>query len=94
MGCSQGFWREWHTSYYQWLVRYIYVPLGGSRRRLLAVPIVFGFVAFWHELDFRLISHLLVWAGIMALFILPEVFLQRSGFLSDPPGAMTYADMR
>jgi len=27
----QGFWRSWHASYNRWLVRYVYVPLGGNR---------------------------------------------------------------
>ena len=26
------FWRGWHSSYNKWLVRYIYIPLGGSLR--------------------------------------------------------------
>ena len=26
-----GFWRNWHCSFNRWLVRYVYVPLGGSR---------------------------------------------------------------
>lgn len=26
----KGFWRGWHCSFNRWLVRYIYVPLGGS----------------------------------------------------------------
>ena len=26
-----GFWRGWHVSFNRWLVRYVYVPLGGSR---------------------------------------------------------------
>ncbi|KAJ6028482.1 Glycerol uptake protein 1 [Penicillium herquei] len=25
-----GFWRGWHRSYNRWIVRYIYIPLGGS----------------------------------------------------------------
>jgi len=25
-----GFWRGWHTSFYKWLLRYIYLPLGGN----------------------------------------------------------------
>ncbi|KAF5825594.1 MBOAT, membrane-bound O-acyltransferase family-domain-containing protein [Dunaliella salina] len=27
----EGFWRSWHASYNRWLVRYVYVPLGGNR---------------------------------------------------------------
>lgn len=27
---AMSFWRSWHRSYNQWLVRYIYIPLGGG----------------------------------------------------------------
>lgn len=30
---AMSFWRSWHRSYNQWLVRYIYIPLGGSGAR-------------------------------------------------------------
>lgn len=50
---SQGFWRGWHTSFNQWLVRYMYVPLGGRQRRVLAIWPIFFFVALWHDLEVR-----------------------------------------
>ena len=43
----QGFWKGWHASFNQWLVRYIYVPLGGSSMRLLNIWLIFTFVALW-----------------------------------------------
>ena len=43
----QGFWKGWHASFNQWLVRYIYVPLGGSSMRLLSIWPIFTFVALW-----------------------------------------------
>lgn len=43
----QGFWKGWHVSFNQWLVRYIYVPLGGSSLRLLNIWLIFTFVALW-----------------------------------------------
>lgn len=49
----EGFWRNWHSSYNQWLVRYLYVPLGGNRRRGLVIWPVFMFVAVWHDLEAR-----------------------------------------
>lgn len=90
----QGFWREWHTSFYQWLVRYLYVPLGGNVRRALAVPVVFVFVAVWHEADWRIVTHLLVWAGIMAAAMLPEVALTHLGFLRDKWDKTGYPSLR
>jgi alginate O-acetyltransferase complex protein AlgI len=46
------FWRHWHISLYQWLVDYVFIPLGGSRgsrgalyRNILIVMLVSG---IWH----------------------------------------------
>ncbi len=64
-----GFWRSWHRSYNLWIVRYIYVPVGGTRRVVPATFLVFTFVAFWHDLSLRLLA----WGWLVALFILPEV---------------------
>ena len=64
-----GFWQGWHASFNRWLVRYMYVPLGGSARKLLNVWPVFAFVGVWHDLE----SKLMGWALLMALFMLPEL---------------------
>ncbi len=65
----QGFWRNWHASFNQWLVRYLYVPLGGACWRAANVWAVFTFVAAWHDLEWRLLG----WAWIMALVMAPEM---------------------
>ena len=75
-----AFWRGWHRSFNRWIIRYIYIPLGGSGvasgkghwgrvRAILNVLIVFSFVAMWHDIQLRL----LVWGWLITLFILPEV---------------------
>ncbi|BGP57550.1 glycerol transporter [Rhodotorula sphaerocarpa] len=64
-----GFWRAWHRSYNLWIVRYLYIPLGGSARPLLATLGVFTFVALWHDLRLRL----LVWGWGITLFVVPEM---------------------
>jgi len=64
-----GFWRSWHRSYNLWIIRYIYIPLGGTRRVVLNTILVFTFVALWHDLTF----HLLAWGWLVSLFILPEL---------------------
>lgn len=64
-----GFWRSWHRSYNLWIVRYIYIPVGGSKRIVLATLLVFTFVALWHDLSFRLLA----WGWLVSLFILPEL---------------------
>ncbi|WFD32548.1 glycerol transporter [Malassezia sp. CBS 17886] len=64
-----GFWRSWHRSFNLWVVRYIYVPIGGSRNLLPAVLLVFSFVAVWHDLSFTLLT----WAWLITLFVAPEL---------------------
>ncbi|GAA5946636.1 hypothetical protein JCM3765_000327 [Sporobolomyces pararoseus] len=68
-----GFWRSWHRSYNLWIIRYLYVPIGGSKRPLIATLIVFTFVALWHDLSFKL----LVWGWGISLFVLPEMVCTR-----------------
>jgi len=64
-----GFWRSWHRSYNLWIIRYIYIPLGGSRNVVLNTVLVFSFVALWHDLTFRLLA----WGWLVSLFVLPEL---------------------
>lgn len=66
-----GFWRSWHRSFNQWIIRYMYIPLGGRRRAVWNIWPIFTFVAIWH--DIRL--HLLVWSWLICLFIVPELVL-------------------
>jgi D-alanyl-lipoteichoic acid acyltransferase DltB (MBOAT superfamily) len=72
------FWRAWHRSYNKWLVRYIYIPLGGGgnfgtwragARSVLNYLLIFTFVALWHDIKLRL----LVWGWMVVFFMLPEV---------------------
>ena len=49
--------------------RYIYIPVGGSKRQIPAMVLVFTFIALWHDLKLRL----LVWGWLISLFIVPEV---------------------
>ncbi|PHH78813.1 hypothetical protein CDD83_3929 [Cordyceps sp. RAO-2017] len=73
---TQLFWRAWHRSYNRWLIRYLYVPLGGASlrswraaaRSVLTYLLVFTFVALWHDIQLRL----LVWGWLVVLFMLPE----------------------
>ncbi|TFK87175.1 MBOAT-domain-containing protein [Polyporus arcularius HHB13444] len=64
-----GFWRAWHRSYNLWIIRYIYVPLGGTRNRVVTSVLVFTFVALWHDLSFKLLA----WGWLVSLFIVPEI---------------------
>lgn len=67
---SLAFWRAWHRSYNKWVVRYIYIPLGGSKNRVLTSLAVFSFVAIWHDIELKL----LLWGWLIVLFLLPEIF--------------------
>lgn len=78
---TQHFWRAWHRSYNKWLIRYIYIPLGGARfegvagavRSLGTYVMVFTFVALWHDIKLRL----LIWGWLVVLFLLPEVVAKK-----------------
>lgn len=73
---TQLFWRAWHRSFNRWLIRYIYVPLGGSSftgwrstvRSIGTFLGVFTFVALWHDIQLRL----LIWGWLIVFFMLPE----------------------
>ena len=71
-----NFWRAWHRSYNRWLVRYMWIPLGGADFRSLRTAarsvagylLVFTFVALWHDIQLRL----LIWGWLVVFFMLPE----------------------
>jgi len=71
------FWRGWHKSFNRWIIRYLYVPLGGSHgtgwtskvRTTLNFGLVFTFVALWHDISLNL----LIWGWLIVLFMMPEV---------------------
>lgn len=69
LACQQGFWKNWHASYNQWLVRYMYIPMGGSNWKMLNVWPIFTFVALWHDLEWKLLG----WGWVMALLMAPEL---------------------
>lgn len=72
-----AFWRGWHRSYNRWIIRYIYVPIGGSNTKTLLSSlrsifnyiVVFTFVALWHDISLNL----LIWGWMIVFFMLPEV---------------------
>ncbi|KAF9071627.1 MBOAT, membrane-bound O-acyltransferase family-domain-containing protein [Rhodocollybia butyracea] len=79
-----GFWRSWHRSYNLWLIRYIYVPLGGMKNVFVNSVLVYTFVALWHDLTFKLLA----WGWLVSIFIVPEMlaryFLPVSRYSSVP----------
>ncbi|CAI4052933.1 putative O-acyltransferase SKDI_16G0890 [Saccharomyces kudriavzevii IFO 1802] len=68
-----GFWRAWHTSFNKWVIRYIYIPFGGSNNKILTSFVVFSFVAMWHDIELRL----LFWGWLTVLLLLGETFITK-----------------
>lgn len=66
---AQRFWKSWHRSFNRWTVRYIYVPLGGSKYMAFSMWVVFTFVAVWHDIELNLLA----WGWLICLFLLPEI---------------------
>lgn len=66
-----GFWRAWHTSFNKWVIRYIYVPFGGSNNKILTSFAVFSFVAIWHDIQLRV----LFWGWLTVLLLLGETYI-------------------
>ncbi|XP_070398600.1 protein-cysteine N-palmitoyltransferase HHAT isoform X2 [Nothobranchius furzeri] len=65
-----GMWRHFDEGLYRWLIRYIYIPLGGSRHgplcKTLSTGLAFGFVCFWHGgHDYLRYWALMNWAGVL-----------------------------
>ena len=78
----EGFWKGWHASFNRWLVRYLYLPMGGASHRALSIWPIFLFVAMWHDVEWRLIS----WAWLVCIGFVPEIVVKgvrgRSGWLA------------
>jgi D-alanyl-lipoteichoic acid acyltransferase DltB (MBOAT superfamily) len=71
--CFEEFWRQWHRAFNQWLIRYLFIPLGGSKYKIWNIWVIFGFVAIWHDLS----MNLLAWGWGMCLFIMPEILVKQ-----------------
>lgn len=66
-----GFWRNWHSSLNVWIVKYIYVPMGGSKNKSLSIWIIFAFIALWHDLLWRWMA----WAMMNCLLFVGEIIV-------------------
>jgi len=62
------FWRHWHISLSSWLMDYVYIPLGGSRRglprQLVNIMIVMAVSGLWHGAAWNFVLWG-IWHGIM-----------------------------
>lgn len=63
------FWRRWHISLGTWMKNYLYIPLGGNKRRpLLNLSIVFIVSGFWHGASWNFIF----WGFYHGMFLILE----------------------
>ena len=62
------FWQRWHISLNSWFVEYVYIPLGGSRKRkvryYLNILIVFLLSGLWHGAG----MHFVVWGLLNGIY--------------------------
>lgn len=66
------FWRRWHISLNEWLLEYIYIPLGGSRRGfnryVINILITFAISGIWHGSTLAF----LIWGLLNGVYIIME----------------------
>ncbi|XP_039594503.1 protein-cysteine N-palmitoyltransferase HHAT isoform X3 [Polypterus senegalus] len=75
-----GMWRHFDVGLHRWLLRYIYVPMGGSHHGLLgkmfSSALAFGFVYYWHGAhDYLFTWALLNWIGLMIEYGVKKILL-------------------
>ncbi|KAI9255574.1 MBOAT, membrane-bound O-acyltransferase family-domain-containing protein [Sporodiniella umbellata] len=70
---AQRFWKSWHRTFNRWTIRYIYIPLGGSKYMIYNMWLVFTFVALWHDIELKLLA----WGWLISLFLIPEIVASR-----------------
>ena len=69
------FWRRWHISLSTWFRDYLYIPLGGSKNKVVRnVFIIFIVSGFWHGANWTFI----VWGALNAIYFLPLLLMKRN----------------
>lgn len=67
------FWRRWHISLSSWFRDYVYIPLGGNRKRVyLNLAIVFLLTGMWHGASW----HFIAWGVWNGFFIILERYIR------------------
>ncbi len=76
------FWRRWHISLGTFFRDYVYIPLGGNRKRhILNILIVWFLTGFWHGASWNFI----LWGLYYAVFLLIEKKCFGGKLLKLPP---------
>lgn len=83
------YWKRWHITLGRWFGRYVYIPLGGSRRGnvYLNLFIVFLVSGLWHGANWTFI----VWGLWHALFRLIEQALSPTTFYEKIPSFIKWS---
>lgn len=75
----RDFYRRWHITLGRWFCRYVYIPLGGSRRgevrTIVNLGIVWLLTALWHGNTWNY----LLWGMLLLLCIIMERQLEKTG---------------
>ena len=66
-------WKSWHASFNRWTIRYLYVPLGGSRSQLWSAWIIFFYIGMWHGLELVWLS----WAVLNCAALFAEAAVKQ-----------------
>ena len=71
------FWSRWHISLSTWFRDYVYIPLGGNRRKLprvlLNLMITFLLSGLWHGANWTFV----VWGALHGFYIVVETLIRR-----------------
>ena len=49
-GC-RDFWKRWHITLTHWFTKYLYIPLGGNKKKYRNIMLVFLVSGLWHGMD-------------------------------------------
>lgn len=68
------FWKNWHMSLNLWIIRYLYTPLGGYKRKYFNTILVFLFVGCIHSLT----DNMAVWSIATGFgFVLESLIIEK-----------------
>ena len=67
------FWRRWHISLSSWFRDYVYIPLGGKKRRALNTMITFILSGLWHGANWTFV----VWGALNGAYQVIESAIRK-----------------
>lgn len=87
------FWKRWHISLTTWFKDYVYIPLGGNRKRhFLNIIIVFLISGLWHGASFTFILWGLINGVYQVIAIIIKPFKERfKEIIGIKKGTLTYS---